>query len=145
MKNMLTRFFLMLFVVLLGGQGVLNAHPYQGHSGYALGKNAESLALQFDFGFSQDYDASYLKSIPFRTQTEKQNEKFIVTDNEGDDEELVSYKKYLEINNYFTTALYAQTLGYSHRYVKESLPYYSRPLSYFSSYRKYIVFRVIRL
>lgn len=145
MKNMLTRFFLMLFVVLLGGQGVLNAHPYQGHNGYALDKNAESLALQFDFGFSQDYDASYFKSIPFRTQTEKQNEKFVVTDNEGDDEELVSYKKYLEINNYFTSALYAQTLGYSHRYVKESLPYYSRPLSYFSSYRKYIVFRVIRL
>lgn len=145
MKNMLTRFFLMLFVVLLGGQGVLNAHPYQVHNGYALEKNAESLALQFDFGFSQDYDASYFKSIPFRTQTEKQNEKFVVTDNEGDDEELVSYKKYLEINNYFTTALYAQTLGYSHRYVKESLPYYSRPLSYFSSYRKYIVFRVIRL
>jgi len=109
-----------------------------------LGKNAESLALQFDFGFSQDYDASYFRSIPYRTHTERQNDKIVVTDNEGDDEELVSYKKYLEINNYFTTALYAQTLGYSHRYVKESLPQ-SKPFSYFSSYRKYIVFRVIRL
>ncbi|RDC64956.1 hypothetical protein AHMF7616_03578 [Adhaeribacter pallidiroseus] len=76
--------------------------------------------------------------------TENENCKLIAAEIEEEKHGWVSFKKYLATSNYFTTLLYGLTLSCFGLFLKKRLPSGKHAL-YFSSYKWYLLFRVIRI
>lgn len=142
MKKLLIRFFLLISVLLIGGYGKLYPHAYQNSISHSSVKSTIQKAEYDYFGNFQSDDITTIKSPS--SHELKSNEDLHATDNEVEEDETFSFKKYLELSNFFTTVLYAQLLGFFFLLTKKSL-LINRHFSYFSSCRKYIVFRVIRI
>jgi hypothetical protein len=126
----------------LSGYGQLNAHAYQDCVCYTSIKSLENLDAKFDTVQNDGVDAVIRSVFPLLTQ----NDKIDVTDNDNEDEtnKISSFKKYLETNKYFTTLFNTQTPQYFCHCVKKRLSVFKNSFN-FSSYRRYIIFRVIRI
>jgi hypothetical protein len=73
----------------------------------------------------------------------KENFRKIFADHEDEDDKLISFKKYLEINNYFTAGCYAHPPGYFCSYIKKWLSS-CKLFCHFPSQR-YLALQVIRI
>ena len=131
----LIRFFLSLSFLLLSGYSHLQAcQSLVGSTLIKVFKSHEHVSLsplQKKLEFS-------VKSIRSRS-----NDKIETQDTEDEDDEQASLKKHLELRGNLTGLLHTKTPGYLCRPTKQRLPF-SAHFPY-SSYNRYIVFRVIRI
>lgn len=141
MKKFLIRFFLLISVVLIG-YGKLYPNAY--HSN--LVHSSEKISIQnSEYASLVNFQSDDITTIKSPSAHElKSNEDLHATDNEVEEDESFSLKKYLEASNFFTAVLYAQILGFFFLFTKKRLSP-DGLFSYFSSCRKFIVFRVIRI
>lgn len=134
------RFFLSLYFLLVSGYGYVYANTYQEHIGYSASKIIASQQPDAP-GLLQDNLIFTNRTVP--AHTENAHEKIDVQDNEDEEEELTSFKEYLELGNAVTNFFHSLTFGDYSRYVKKSLPF-CKHFSYLSS-DTYIILCVIRV
>lgn len=133
------RLFIALCIVLLSSSVGLSARTvHQQFFGYSTAKNSEK--IQEAGVYRAQSDITNYTSC----HVEKLNDKTYSTDNETEENELTSSKKWLELNNYFATLLIAQTPDRVYYNVKKSL-LFCKPFLFLPSCKKFIVFRVIRI
>jgi len=137
MKRLFNIFFVGLWILLLSGYNQLYAHEDQ--TACIAVKNTESSDHSI-FSTVQNDHSFIIKSA--LSSKEKENDKIDPTEDE--DDKLISFKKYLENNNYFITFFCPQTQGCFYHCIKKCLPV-CKQFFYFSSCRRYIMFRVIRI
>ena len=139
MKKLLIRFFLSLCIILLSGYSQLYAHTYQDgirHSSIKALLKSEHAGI----GKLQNTQA-----LPHKfSSSVTENLKLSVAEIEEEDDELVSFKKLLEHSNYFTAVFYALVFGCLGLFLLKRLPAGKHAL-YFSSFKLYLLFRVIRI
>ena len=142
MTKALIKYLLSLFILLLSVYGQLYAYPSQDcicHSS----KRTLVRSAHANFGTPQKSQSLILKST--LTNTETKTCKIVAAEiDEEEKHEWVSFKKYLENSNYFTSVFNALVFGYFCLFLKKRLPACQDAL-YFSSYKRYILFRVIRI
>ncbi|MDV6167320.1 hypothetical protein R1T16_02720 [Flavobacterium sp. DG1-102-2] len=136
---MMFRFFLTLYIFLLSGYGNLHAHTQANMCPESV-KNLEatehiSLVTLID-------DNTHIVNC---TPTIKENNKVVISDNEIEDDETSSSKKSLEINKCFTLLSFSHSARDIISYTNNGIPAINKNISYFTSHRWYIIFRVIRL
>lgn len=139
MMKLLFRFLIPVFVLLLSGHTQILAHTHGDNTAAHL-ENCETSTNLSDVGYLLSTD----DSIIYPTPDVRKYYKVVLNDNEIEEDETISLKKSLEINNYFASHFYTQTPGYTSASLKNRLPL-SKHFFYTSSCQKYIIFRVIRL
>ena len=141
--KLLFRFFISLYVFLLSGYGQLHAATtYKDCVCYSQIYNLDGTIHTSLTTTLQDTDCLIYKSA--LSQKDKVDDKIENSDNEEDENELIGLKKFLDVNKYFITAFGGQASGYSHHDIKKSMPS-CKLFSNFTSYKWYIIFRVIRI
>lgn len=134
----LVRFFIALSIFLLTGFGQLHANA---HTNTAAASIEKSDALHKHIDALVNGQPSIVTSSHY---FQPDNLKIRATDTEVEEDNLSSAKKCLEASKYFTAALFDHSsVQFSHS-IKKSI-FSNKPFFNFSSYRKYIVFRVIRI
>jgi len=139
MMKLLFRFLIPVFILLLSGHTQVLAHAHAEDTMVQL-ENCETLTNLSDVGYLLSTD----DSIIYPTPDIRKYYKVVLNDNEIEEDETISLKKSLEINNYFASHFYTQTPGYTASSLKNRLPL-SKHYFYTSSCQKFIIFRVIRL
>lgn len=141
--KLLVRFFIALYIFLLAGQGqVYAAKAYQD---CMCSSKIYNLDGTIHAGLStslQDTDCLTYKSALYKK--DKVNDKIDNSDNEDDDDKVVSLKKLIDVNKYLVTVYGGQASGFSHHDIKKSMPS-CRLFTNFISQKWYILFRVIRI
>ena len=150
MVQFLIRFFLSLYILLLGGYSQLSAHPSEGRDFYALIKNLKD-AEQPNFDAEQDSTAFTLKAASSGTEkgsAKKTDVAEIVEveeEEEEEDDESISFKKDLNGSHYYAAIFYDHLPEYFCHLIKNRLSF-CKPFSYFPSFRSlYLIFRVFRI
>ncbi len=134
----LVRFFIALSIFLLTGFGQLHATAHKDASAAVIEKSDN---LHKHIGALVNGQPSIVTSSHY---FQPDTLKFRATDTEVEEDNLPSAKKCLEASKYFTTALFDfSSVQFSHS-IKKSL-FYTKHFLNFSSYKKYIVFLVIRI
>lgn len=142
MKKLLVKFFPLLLLLLIGGQGSMYANTSGNDADNFLLKrteNHENVDLeptQKDWDFVFKHILSDIEEEDF--------EICAIDDSESEEEKLISFKRSIEINNYYTSSFYTHTLQYFCHHIKKRLSLHKQFLSFISSDR-YITLRVIRL
>lgn len=134
------RFLVALCIFLFSGYGQLSAHTHTESTRviYSTLSNLGKIPFTSFKGAQNDisnYASCYI---------EKQNDKTYTTDNETEENELTSSKKWLELNNYFITVFSAQTSKHFCQNIKKS-SHFCRLFSFLPPCKWYIMFRVIRI
>lgn len=143
MKKLLIKFFPLLLILLLGGQGTLYANAYGNDVDNFLLNKIESHE-SVDLEETQNGWDFIIKHVVLSDVEEEDFEICAIDDSESEEEKLISIKKSLEISNYYTSSFYTQTLEYFCHHIKKRLSLHRQFLSFTSS-SKYITLRVIRL
>ena len=141
MTKALLKHLLCLSILLLSVYGNLYAHTYQEgiiHSSKRAFVRNEHASL----GTLQNGQTHILKATLSATEQEKF--KIVAAEIEEEKHEWISFKKYLENSNYFTTVFYALAFGYICLFFKKRLPS-CKYFLYFSSYKWYLLFRAFRI
>ena len=134
----LVRFFITLFV-FLAGYSQLDAREHKDHAGYSPMKNlVESENATF---VNALFEETPVFSSTHSLETESY--KLRATDNEGEEDEMSS-KKIVDFNHYFIANINAQAPVFFYRNDKKCIPS-GEHFFHFSSYRRYIIYRVIRI
>ena len=141
MTKALIKYFLSLLILLLCVYSQLYARTYPGGI-FPSSKITLLRSENASFGIGQNSQAQLLKPVLYGT--ENQNCKIVATEIEEEKHEWISFKKYLESSNYFTTVFYVLAFGCFCLFFKKRLPSCKRSI-YFSSYKWYLLFRVIRI
>ncbi|PSR54760.1 hypothetical protein AHMF7605_15230 [Adhaeribacter arboris] len=94
------------------------------------------------FGTVQNSQTKIIKAT--FSGTENENCKLVASEIEEEKHEWTSLKKFLANSNYFTTLFYTLAFGYSGLFLKNHLPSCKHSI-YFSAYKWYLLFRVIRI
>jgi len=135
----LVRFFITLYIFLAGFSQV-DAREHKDHAGYSpiknLIKSENAVCVNALFEESPVFTSTH--------SLQAENYKFKATDNEGEEDELSSSKKSLDLNTYFVTNFNAQAPVSFYHADKKCVPA-SEHFFHFSSYRRYIIYRVIRI
>ena len=134
------KIFLSLYILLLGGYGQIYAKAYNDCICYSSSKTI-NWSEQPTVDSEQNTQTLITKSG--HCITENEESKLRATDNENEDDDQFSLKKYIETGNYFAVTFYGQLPGYFFNYTKQRLPY-CRHFSYFSS-DTYLKLRVLRI
>jgi hypothetical protein len=135
----LVRFFIALSFFMLTGFGQLHANAH---------KNAKSVLVEKTETLQKQHIDVLLNGQPSIVKSshyfQPDTYKIRANDTEGEEDELSSAKKYLEINKYFNVAFFDQlSVHFSHS-IKKSL-FINKHFFHFSSNRRFIIFRVIRI
>ncbi|GEM_PF-1016220 len=138
MKLRIRLFIALCFVLLIGSVGLSARTAHQQFLGYETSGNSE------EFQNAGVYSALSDISNYTSCHVEKLNDKTYPTDNETEENELTSSKKWLELNNYFTTVLYTQVPARDYYTIKKRLQL-CKPFLFLPSCKKFIIFRVIRI
>ncbi len=141
MIHFLVRFLLSLCVLLLSEYSQLYAYPSQECNSTSFIKTSKE-SEQARLEFIQHDQPLIISSSP--AVTERENAKINAAEIVEEDYISISFKKYLESSHFFTALFYALTFGYCCRFIKTCLPSCKHSI-YFSSYKWYLIFRVIRL
>ena len=138
--KMLIRIFISLYVFLLAGLGQMHAHVQQDNLSYTpikIIEKAHHTGL-YDFQNRKINIKSTLSSLG------RVNDKVDTSDNEDEDEKLLSLKKFSANNNFFLPVVATQIPGYFYPYLTKCfIP--STRFNNFSSQRIYILFQVFRI
>jgi hypothetical protein len=135
----LVRFFIALSVFMLTGFGQLHASAHKDSKGVLLEKS-ENLKEQYIDALLNGHPSIVKSSHYFQPD----NSSIRATDNEVEEDELSSAKKYLDANKYFSVSLFDQSLVNLSHSIKNNL-FFNKHFFPLSSYRRFIVFRVIRI
>ena len=135
------KYLLSLFILLLSVYSQLYARSYQ-DCNYHSTKSTFVRSGYASFGTAQNSQAQILKSVLY--STEKETCKIVAAEIEEEKHEWISFKKFLDNSNYFTTVFYLLAFAYLCLFLKNRLPSCKHSI-YFSSYKWYILFRVIRI
>lgn len=138
MKKLLFSFFLALSALLLTGSGQLHAHEYNND----INEFAVKAAGVSDHSEITNMLLSQEWQVESSTVVVKS--KSHTLDNEVEEDSLSGGKKYSVLDKYFSTLYFTQIPGYFCQQCKNGLRSGAQFL-HFSSYRRYIVFRVIRI
>lgn len=129
-----SRFLIALCVFFLSGFGQLFANDHKSDTDNGNVTHLEEQHIvTFDLR-SDNVDYAY----------NNKTGKTFTTDNETEENELTSSKKWLDLNNDLTSFLSTDKLKHFRPSIKKSLPL-SKHLSLFPSCKWYIMFRVIRI
>lgn len=139
MMKLLFKFLIPLYILLLSGHTQVLAHTHADAATTCL-ENCETSTNLTSVGYLLSTD----DSIIYPTPDIRKFYKVVLNDNEIEEDETISLKKSIEINNYFASQFYTQIPGYISTYIKSSLPDCKHFLC-IPSCGKYIIFRVIRL
>jgi hypothetical protein len=141
MTKALIKYFLSLLILLLCVYSQLYARTYQD----AISHSSESTLLlrsePASIATGQNSKALILKSVYYGIENQSN---IVATEIEEEKHEWLSFKKFLECSNYFTTVFYILAFGYFCLFFKKRLPSCKRSI-YFSFYKWYLLFRVIRI
>lgn len=140
MMKLLFRFLIPLYILLLSGHTQVLAHTHEDAVTTCLENSEASSTHLSDVGYLLSTDDSIL----YPTPDIRKYYKVVLNDNEIEEDETISLKKSIEINNYFASHFYTQTPGYTATSLKNRLPL-SKHFFYTSSCQRFIIFRVIRL
>ena len=141
--RLLVRFFVALYVFLLAGHG--EAYAAKAYQDCMCSSKIYNLDGTIHAGLSVSLqDADCLTYKTDLSKKDKVNDRIDTSDNEEDDNEQVSLKKFLDVNKYLVTIYGGQASGFSHHDIKKSMPS-SRLFTNFISQKWYILFRVIRI
>lgn len=133
-------FLISLCIFLFNGYGQLFAHTHQESIAITYSTLSKLDKLQVtSFAGTQNDISKYASCY-----IEKLNDKTYTTDNETEENELTSSKKWLELNNYFITVFSVQTPQHFCPNIKKS-SHLGRLFSFLPSCKWYIMFRVIRI
>ena len=141
--KLLIRFFIALYIFLLSGYAQLHATGM--YKDCVCNSHIYNLDGSIHAGLSvslQDADCLTYKTA--LSKKDKVDDKIDTSDNEEENDEQVSVKKLLDANKYFVIAFGGQTSGLFYQDIKKSLPS-CKLFSNFTSYKRYIIFRVIRI
>jgi hypothetical protein len=134
------KFFLSLYILLLGGYGQVYAKVYQDCVCYSSSKTID---WSEHASVDSDQNDQTLITKSGHCITENEEYKLRATDNENEDDDQLSVKKYFEACNYFPSDFYGQLPGYFFSYTIKRLPH-CKHFSYFSS-DTYLKLRVLRI
>lgn len=136
----LIRFLISLTVFVLTGYGQLDAHTHNEGNSDTIVKNLDRVGnVNVDI---VSHGTNLMRSSHY---FEPDTSKIRATDNEGEEEELSqTSKKSSEISSYFIPSFFNNVPASFYHYVKKSLPF-TEHFSHFTSYRRYIAFRVFRI
>jgi hypothetical protein len=143
MNKFLIRFFLSLYIFLLGGYSLLNAHAYEGyvhHSTINLSKKSDVAS------FVKERSNLVLIEKPTSSVPKKERFRIEITEKEMEEDELVTHKKNLVVSNCFTAFFDTDAHGsFIRRYLKTRLPF-GKHFSYLFSYKSlHLIFQVFRI
>lgn len=133
------KYFLSLYIFLLSGHNFLNANESKDFIRFASIKALERSAYSAFISVQNSLNTS-ITSVSSGKEKENEGQELIAYD---DDDELISFKKYLGNNNYATSIFCTQTLGSffsGHKNILSPNKY----ASYTGSYR-YLAFRAFRI
>lgn len=137
----LLRFFITLFVLVFAGNGQLDAHSYVSDTNTTLYKTLENIG-KVRCDATVNNETSFMRSSHY---FEPDNSKLRATDNEGEEEELNhTSKKSLQLNSYHIAIFFNNVLASFYHDDKKHIPA-TDSLFHFTSYKRYIAFRVIRI
>jgi hypothetical protein len=135
MLKLIARFFLSLLILLSSGYGrAFTLNHQDSHEQY----HTKSV----DSSFSQFGIDSINKSS---SSSESRHLVIEVTENESEEEEFNTARKYLEISDYFTNLFNAQSHGYFLHYLKKRLPFCKHFSNLSSDWSLFTIFRVFRI
>lgn len=140
MRKLLIKIFLPLFILLLGGYSQAYANVYNDCICFTQTANVTTPA-QLNLCTVKDSPALHVKYT--QTDLEELNDRIDTTDSENEEDEF-SGKKLSQLHKYCATVFSIQAPEYSYRTLKKGIPQ-CKHFSYFTSYRRYIIFRVIRI
>ncbi|MFD2602138.1 hypothetical protein [Flavobacterium suzhouense] len=137
----LSRFFITLLVLVFAGNGQLDAHSYAASTNTTLYKTLENIG-KVRCDVTVNNETNFMRSSRY---FEPDNSKLRATDNEGEEEELNhTSKKSLQLNGYHIAAFFNSVLASFYHDDKKNTPATDN-LFHFTSYKRYIAFRVIRI
>ena len=126
---------------MLAGNGQVNAHPYTQNTDGAIVKHLENIG-KFPSDATVSNETNFMRASHYFGPD---NSKLRATDNEGEEEELNhSSKKSLQLNSYAIAAIFSNVLASFYNNVKKNT-LATEHLFHFTSYKRYIAFRVIRI
>ncbi|MDG3581252.1 MULTISPECIES: hypothetical protein [Galbibacter] len=139
--KLLLKFFISLCVILISGFGQLYAHSSQDAVAYSSIRSLENFTHT---NYCVLQDAHDPNAVSFSPGLEKRDHKIEITESEVTEEELISFKKDSEIADYLTSLW--QLNAYKYAFLNNrKTTFLDKQTSYLSSFRWYIVFRVIRI
>lgn len=139
-KYLLSQFLLFLCILLLSSSCQLYARQYQDFTYYAPIKILQS-SEQSIFAAVENSQCLSVKST---LSGKDSHHKSDLTEIEEKDKESFSYKKSLANSDYFTSIFYAHLLSCFFSTSKATLPF-CKHFSYFSSYRRHLIFQIFRI
>jgi hypothetical protein len=143
MKKVLPRFFLLWCLILLSGYAQPGAFAQKNFIGHSS-KLTHAGVDQTGSASSQSRQSLLLNTAASGTKRSGLSHLATVIESENETEEFFSFKKHLANSNYFTTVFYFLLAGLFWLYLNKRLPV-CRHSFYFSSYKWYLIFRVIRI
>jgi len=134
----LVRFIVALSVFLLTGFGQLHANADR--STAASINKSENLKKEYIDAFLNGQPSIVKSSHYFQPDTYK----IRANDNEGEEDEQLSAKKYSVVAKYSNAALFDQSSVELSQSIKKNL-FFNKHFFHLSSFRRFIIFRVIRI
>ena len=143
MAKAFLKYLLILCILLLSGYGHLSAQISKENT---VGSTIKSLyGLEVASIHTTQKDQTLVVSSSSSSGTAKENHKKVVTaEYEIEEDDSVSFKRFLETNSYLTAIVYAFTFAYLFRCINKCFSI-TKHLSHFSSYRWHIVIQVFRI
>lgn len=135
----LVRFVIAASVFMLTGLGQLHANAHTENKNTSVEASID-LQRQYMDALINGQPSIVKSSHYFQPDTFK----IRATDNEVEEDELSSAKKYLDVNKYFIAESFDQSYIYFSNTVKNSL-FSHKHFFHLSSFRRFIIFRVIRI
>lgn len=135
----LVRFVIALSVFLLTGFGQLHANAYNDTARPSIDKS-ENLRKEYIDALLNGQPSIVKSSHYFQPDTYK----IRANDNEGEEDEQSSAKKYSVVAKYSNAALFDQSSVELSHSIKKNL-FFNKHFFHLSSFRRFIIFRVIRI
>ena len=134
------KYLLLLCILLLSVHSQLYVHSGQGFARITVTKGSEGPGPAH-YGTLQ---AEQAFKVRYFSPSPEESLRLEAADIEEEEDEVVSFKKFLERSGYLAAAFYSLLLALFFRYFKTSL-LFCKHISYNSSKRRYLVFQVFRI
>ena len=138
----LFRFLLPICIILLSGYAQQNRNTYNGSVYFSFTKNPEGFIFG---GHNSILSCQDLSIRPALSDSERESNINHAAKLEEKEDELATFKKYIDVGNHFASAFYITTSEYFSCHTKRYL-FFSKHFSYFPFFRSlYLKFNVIRI
>lgn len=143
MSKAFVKYLLSISILFLCGYSILSAHTYLENTNNAQEANQSVKENALCVALDQD-QAYFINNSPYSSEKNFTVESSVFEIEEQEDE-WITFKKFVENVQYLSTLFYALTLGFFSLYIKNRL-YFCKQSTYFSFLQPlYLRFRVFRI